>query len=190
MIQANPGALPRTYVVPRAFLVADHPGVALGSFADVNPRRSVLMSHDPLAAIHADRRQAFTPATWMRIDPDRPTLAVTTAAPGLLVVADTWMPGWTAMVDDRPIRIERGNYAQRVIPLDKSGRHEITMRYRPPGLTAGSAITLATALVWLCSVALAAWKHSQRSRRLGHWTQAAYQRPHALKGAVTAHVRS
>jgi Bacterial membrane protein YfhO len=190
VIQKNPAALPRAYVVPRAFVVADHPGVMLGSFADVDPRQSVLMSHDPLTAIPADCRQAFTPATWMRIDPDRPTLAVTIEAPGFLVVADTWMPGWTAMVDGRPVRVERGNYAQRVIPLDTPGRHTITMRYRPPGLIAGSAISLATGLVWLCCVALTVWKHSQRSRRPEHSTQAAYQGPHALKSAVGARVRS
>ncbi len=36
--------------------------------------------------------------------------------PGLLVVADSWMPGWTARVDGVPVPILRGNHAQRSDP--------------------------------------------------------------------------
>ena len=62
-------------------------------------------------------RQPFTPAEWATHDPDHPVLRVTTDAPGLLVVADTWMPGWSALVDGLPAPVLRGNHAQRVIPL-------------------------------------------------------------------------
>ena len=72
------------------------------------------MTVDPLAGLASGPRQPFTAAEWTSNDPDRPALFVTTQAPGLLVVADTWMPGWTATVDGRPAPVLRGNYAQRV----------------------------------------------------------------------------
>ena len=73
---------------------------------------------------------------------------MTTQAPGLLVVADSWMPGWTATVDGRPAPVLRGNHAQRVIPLPEPGRHAIVMEYRPPGFVAGRAITVLSVVAW------------------------------------------
>jgi hypothetical protein len=153
-VQANPSVMPRAYVVPRATIVPDHAGVMLTSFVDIDPRRSVLMSHDPLSSLLRGARQPFTVARWESADPDCRLLAVTTEAPGLLVVADTWMPGWTARVDEEPAAVLRGNHAQCVIALPKPGPHKFEMRYRAPGLAAGSMISLASLLAWglLCCV--------------------------------------
>ncbi len=142
VIQRNATAMPRGYVVPRATVLPDHRDVVLSSLAAIDPRSSVTMSVDPLAGMAPGPRQPFTAVGWTATDPDRPTLLVTTAAPGLLVVADSWMPGWTATVDGRPAPILRGNYAQRVIPLPEPGRHVIVMEYRPPGLILGGAISI------------------------------------------------
>jgi hypothetical protein len=148
VIQANPSVMPRAYVVPRATIVPDHAGVVLTSFVDIDPRQSVLMGHDPFFALPPGARQPFTAARIRSADPDCPVLAVTTHSPGLLVVADTWMPGWTAQVDDEPAAVLRGNLAQCVIALPEPGRHTIKMRYQPPGLVAGCAISLVSFLAW------------------------------------------
>jgi hypothetical protein len=95
------------------------------------------MPHDPLGAVAPGPRQPFTPAAWRSSDPDRPVIEVTTEAPGLLVVADTWMPGWTADVDGRPAAILRGNHAQRVIALPDPGAHRIVLATRHPGWRGG-----------------------------------------------------
>jgi hypothetical protein len=79
-------------------------------------------------------------------------LEVATEAPGLLVVADTWMPGWTAVVDGRPTAILRGNHAQRVIPLTDPGRHRIVLRYEAPGLARGLSITALALVAWGAAV--------------------------------------
>jgi hypothetical protein len=148
VIQRNPTAMPRSYTVPRAKVVPDDPAMVLSRFRSSDPREVVLMNHDPLAFFSNEFRQPFTPARWLSIDPDRPVLEVTCQAPGLLVIADTWMPGWSANVDGKPSTILRGNYAQRVIPLEKPGHHIITLRYRPPGFELGLAITLCSVMAW------------------------------------------
>jgi hypothetical protein len=164
VIQANPTVMPRAYVVPGATIVPDHAGVILTSFVDIDPHRSVLMSHDPLSSLPAGKRQPFTVARWVSADPDGPTLAVTTEAPGLLVVADTWMPGWTARVDGKPTAVLRGNHAQRVITLTERGRHTIVMRYRPPGLFAGCAVSLVSLLGWGSFCGLLTFRSAARRR--------------------------
>jgi hypothetical protein len=148
VIQQNPAAVPRAYVVPRAEVIADEPAMILSRFRSSDPRSAVLMSHDPLAGLPADCRQSFIPVSWLSHDPDRPVLEVCTEAPGLLVVADTWLPGWSAMVDGRPAPIFRGNQAQRVIPLEQPGRHTVILRYSPPGLPLGGFISAMSGLVW------------------------------------------
>jgi hypothetical protein len=148
VIQRNPTAMPRAYIVPRATVLPDHPDVVLSAFAGLDPRESVVMSVDPLAGRDPNARQPFTVAEWTSADRDRPALLVTTRASGLLVVADTWMPGWTATVDGRPAPVLRGNHAQRVIALPGPGRHEIVMSYHPPGLVLGCVMSIVSTLAW------------------------------------------
>jgi hypothetical protein len=167
VIQSNPGRLPRAYVVPSAVLVRSDERFDIGQLRLTNPRRSVLLDIDPLREITPGPRQPFTPALWEADDPDHPVVRVTTEAPGLLVVADTWMPGWSAQVDGLPVPVLRGNHAQRVIPLVKPGRHTIALHYRPPGYVLGSAVTGVSAVLWvlICGAAISDRLRGPRSRR-------------------------
>ena len=76
------------------------------------------------------------------------TVRVDTTAPGLLVVGNTWMPGWSARVDSVPTPVYRGNGWQQVVPIGAAGRHEVVLRYEPPGLATGKAITAAVGVAW------------------------------------------
>ena len=163
-VRRNPSALPWAYVVPRAEVAPDDASIVT-RFRDSDARQSVLMPADPLGT-DATHRQPFTPAEWASTDPDRVVLRVSTEAPGLLVVADTWMPGWTAEVDGKPAPVLRGNRAQRVIPLPEPGRHEVVLRYRTPGLSFGIAMTTASALVWTTLLILPPTSRRVRARRV------------------------
>lgn len=148
-IHCNTTAMPRAYVVPRAVVAPNDPATVLSTFRHINPRAAVLMARDPLGP--SGVRQPFTPAEWASDDPDRIVVRVATEAPGLLVVGDTWMPGWTALIDGHPAPILRGNHAQRVIPLPRPGRHEVVLRYRPPGLDLGLAVTFVSGIAWIAA---------------------------------------
>jgi len=150
VIQANPTAMPRAYVVGRAKVVEPDPALLLTRLRETNPRETVLMLSDPLADLPSStgERQPFTPAHWTSTDPDHLRLTVTTRMPGLLVIADTWMPGWSARVDGEPAEIHRGNNSQRVIPIRQPGSHTITLDYTPPGIYLGAALSLGTLGLW------------------------------------------
>ncbi|HET9300504.1 MAG TPA: hypothetical protein VFO11_11215, partial [Candidatus Polarisedimenticolaceae bacterium] len=49
---------------------------------------------------------------------------------GYLVVADSFVPGWSAAEDGRPVPILRADYAFRAVPVSP-GAHEVVMRYSP-----------------------------------------------------------
>ena len=164
-IRRNPRPLPRAYVVPAAQVVPDGPG-SVDRFLDFPARESVIMPRDPMPV--RGPRQPFTPAEYDARGPDRIEVKVATEHPGLLVVADTWMPGWNATLDGSPAPILRGNRGQRVVVLSEPGRHRVVMTYTPPGLSLGRGITLATLAAWLTAAAFAlARSGSPRGRTAG-----------------------
>jgi hypothetical protein len=148
-VHRNPDPMPRAYVVPRAERWPDEASTVL-RFPGVPAREAVFLPRDPLEGVGP--RQPFAEAAYQAEGPDRVVVRVATQRPGLLVVADTWMPGWKAALDGRPVAILRGNRAQRVIPLPTAGRHEVVMEYDPPGLRAGVALTAGSGLLWLAGL--------------------------------------
>ena len=162
VIQRNPSMLPRAYVVPTAAIISEDESSPRARFLDVDPRESVLMNDDPLVHACDRRRQPFTTAEWASLDPDHPVITVTTQGAGLLVVSDTWMPGWTARVDGERTPIYRGNIAQRVIPLWQAGRHTIEMDYVPPGLALGCIVTALSLVSWGLMCVSAESRRSER----------------------------
>jgi len=60
---------------------------------------------------------------------------------GLLVVAETWDRGWSAEVDGRPVAVLRVDGALLGARLGP-GSGRLTLRYRPPGIAAGAALSL------------------------------------------------
>ncbi len=151
VVRRNETAMPRVYLVPRVVLAPDDEFI-VDRFPEVDPHQAVLMDRDPLAGV-GPGRQPFRAVRWHAAAPDRLALRVETTAPGLLVVADTWMPGWSATVDGRTVPVLRGNHAQRVVPLPEPGDHAIVLTYRPPGFSAGLALTAGSALAWLALMA-------------------------------------
>jgi hypothetical protein len=78
-------------------------------------------------------------------------LTVDAPRPGLVYAAETYFAGWTARLNGVETAILPANYAFRAIEVP-AGRSRIEFRYWPPGLTAGLAASIASALLlglWL-----------------------------------------
>jgi uncharacterized membrane protein YfhO len=80
-------------------------------------------------------------------------IEVRAEGPGLLVVAESWDPGWSARVDGAPAGVLRVNQAQLGIPLGP-GTHRVFLRHRPAGFAAGVALALLAAAAGAASLAL------------------------------------
>jgi uncharacterized membrane protein YfhO len=93
-------------------------------------------------------------------DPDELVIDATLARPGLLVVADTYYPGWEARVDGTPVPVHPANLMFRAVPVP-AGTHTVTFRYRPRPFRAGIALSLLAA--GICSV-LAVRSQNKRAR--------------------------
>jgi hypothetical protein len=84
-------------------------------------------------------------------------IEVRAEGPGLLVVAESWDPGWSAALDGRRAPLLRVNHAQMALTLS-SGLHRAVLRYRTPGVDAGLALGAAGGVLLLL-----AWVRERRS---------------------------
>lgn len=76
---------------------------------------------------------------------DRYGFTVETATPGLVLVNDTYYPGWTAKVNGQAREILRADGIFRAIPVG-AGQHRIEMRFFPRRFWWGAAVSLIFAL--------------------------------------------
>jgi Bacterial membrane protein YfhO len=84
--------------------------------------------------------------------PDRLAIRAEMACDGMVILSDTFYPGWRARVDHRPAEIYEVNGAMRGVAVPR-GTHTITMRYRPVSVYLGAALSLLGilgALGWGC----------------------------------------
>jgi hypothetical protein len=81
---------------------------------------------------------------------------------GMLVLSDTYYPGWYASVDGHPAPIYEVDIAFRGVPVPK-GVHVVTFRYRPRSVYWGAALTF-TGLLGAAVLTL----RSGKKRRIAH----------------------
>src|SRR5205085_2720188 len=113
----------------------------------------------PLPAIQAEPR----PARIVSYDPERVEVEVPPGVPGLLVLTDSYFPGWGATVNGRRATVLPADVAFRGVMLG-SGDSRVVFSYRSPGGSLGWAIPL-LAIVCLGAVALFSWFFRLGARR-------------------------
>ena len=149
-IYENLDVLPRAFFVPNA-LGAEDDAHALALMGDPDFVPSELLVLDEARGPLADNaRVALDPlapptASTVRIAhdmPERVEVDVLTSAPGYLVLADAWYPGWHATVDGLDVPLQRADLLFRAVALD-AGDHRVAFVFRPASLTVGAGVTLA-----------------------------------------------
>lgn len=147
----NERALPRAFTValvedmapytPQQIVEERIPG------ASFDPRRRVLLEGEDLPA---DMDPATLPtAEIVSETPEELRIALAGGdGPGVLVNLDTFAPGWEAEIDGKEGRILLANFAFRGIPFP-AGAKEIVLRYRPPSVRLGGAISIVALLVMI-----------------------------------------
>ncbi|MFO7774792.1 MAG: YfhO family protein, partial [Candidatus Hydrogenedentota bacterium] len=101
----------------------------------------------------ASRDSAPTPATITQEGHDRVVVDVPeTASPGVLILADTWYPGWRATVNGESAAVFPVDGMFRGVVLPEEGPHRVVFRYTPQSFQAGLGLSLLSALIALGGV--------------------------------------
>lgn len=140
----NPDALPRAYLVHEVEVVPLV--VALDRLLDgrLDATRA-LVERDPGPLAHPDGPRRRRPAHIAVYRPERVEIDVHAEAAGLLVLSDTYYPGWTARLGDETLPIVRTNGLFRGVRVP-AGEHRVIFEYAPASLRRGAALSLASAL--------------------------------------------
>lgn len=85
--------------------------------------------------------------------PQRVELDVTLQSPGMVVLADTYYPGWELTIDDVPAPIYQANRAMRGAAV-REGPHHLVYTYSPRSFRVGLIVT-AAGLAAMMAIALA-----------------------------------
>jgi hypothetical protein len=137
------GALPRAWVVG-AQRVVPNEAAALGTVTspEFDARRTaVTEQHIDNTPVTAPSTPRAGTAVVTRDEPETVTVRVTASRRGLLVLSDTWFPGWKTTVDGHDASLHRVNYVMRGVPLP-AGRHTVEFRYEPLSWTIGRLSSL------------------------------------------------
>lgn len=135
----NPGAFPRVWAV-HSSAPADDLSLAA---PNIDLKHKVFVASPPtMDACDGDE-------VWMpHHGPNEITIRANMACRGMVILSDSWYPGWEATVDGRSAPIEKADWALRGVVVP-AGDHTIEMRYRPWSVFGGGALTLASALIAL-----------------------------------------
>jgi hypothetical protein len=80
-------------------------------------------------------------------------------SPGLVILADTYYPGWRLAIDGRPAEILQTNGAMRGA-LVEAGDHQLVYKYNPASLKIGAGLTFVgiATLVLLLAAPAVTWR--------------------------------
>ncbi len=138
-IYAIPNVLPRAHIVynfQKIETVEDAKQKLLSK--EFNPEKEVLLEKD--VSLTIGNSDNLSNIYWTLDTDQELTLRVETAKDGILVLADSYYPGWKAFVDGKETEILAANLNQRAILVNK-GDHKVNFKYSPDSLKIGMCIS-------------------------------------------------
>lgn len=148
LLYRNRNVWPRAFMVYQAITVnsADE---SLARLRDpsFDFRRQVILESASHGWLEPAQAPATSPPVTIAVHtPGYVQMQVETPVSGLLVLTDTFMPGWQAWVDEQPVSIWVANHAFRAVIMP-SGAHTITFAYRPRSFELGAIVSSAAGLI-------------------------------------------
>lgn len=147
-VYRNRAALPRAYLVPRFRLVPEtKERLRLLRDPHFDPRQEVVLEADP--EIGSSPSMAMGRVRVRVYGPEEVQLELEGNQGGILVLTDTYYPGWHAYVDGKEHPILQANHVFRAVALAGEAR-QVVFKYEPASFRIGlwlSLLSLAALLV-------------------------------------------
>ncbi len=133
--------LPRARLV-KDFRVVDSKGMLLAMAQNhFDPQREVLLEEDPLVSFKEQRGQGNAGLVkFVSESNNRVSLNVKAETECLLILSDTYYPGWKVFVNGLEKKILCANYHFRAVALSR-GIHRVEFVYSPWSVKIGGALT-------------------------------------------------
>jgi hypothetical protein len=144
--------LPRARFVTQWEIVPDRSQILPRMRAEgFNPAANVFLEEHP--SIAPSGGDAAATVQMRKYTPLHVVVEVQCGQPGMLVLADTWYPGWKARVDGISAPLYRADWVLRAVAVP-AGEHRVEFYYAPATVIIGGSVSLATAGVALLMMVL------------------------------------
>jgi hypothetical protein len=141
----RPAGDPRAYVAPAA-VVVPHWRDAIEAMRRGHDFHRVALVEEPLAGLPAQAASGAGRAHIAHFAPERIEVVTQASAPGLLVLAESYYPGWTATVNDRPMPCVPVNAWMRGVPVP-AGESRVVLTFTSTYLIEGAWVSAFALLV-------------------------------------------
>lgn len=155
VVYANPGALPRAYLVPEARVSGPDGTLAAMLAEGWNPATVAILEQEPAVPLGEGGGSAGTVQMLAR-ESDRFLMRANALRPAVLVLAENHYPDWRVRVDGEDAPLLRVNHSLLGVALGP-GEHSVEFAFRPAALYRGIWISLAALAALLAAGAWAAW---------------------------------
>ena len=144
-VYENHNAFPRAFLVHRAEVVPDmQRAIARMKEVGFDPADAAVIEGEippaQLAALTEGQGTGSSTVEITKYQDQRVELSVRTDSDGLLVLSDTYYPGWKAYVDGEQVPIYPTDVALRSVFLEQ-GEHDVEFVYSPGSFKAGALIS-------------------------------------------------
>ena len=149
-IWESPDVLPRAFLVGAARVSSAGAAMRAVLSADFDPAREAVVENDEVSSLTlpTDAPEDFRgTASIDSYDDTRMVMRTQSTRPALLVVSDTWYPGWKAWVDGVETPLQHADYALRGIALP-AGNHRVVCAYQPRWWRPSLTWSLLSLLLW------------------------------------------
>lgn len=160
--------VPHPTYLPRAFMVyrvhTEHSEDSLVAYMNspaFDQRSTAALEEEYHGTLPPDSVKTAWSANVTAYQDNRLTVAVQTDREGLLILSETFFPGWRAFVDGKETAILRCDYKLRAVPVP-GGAHIVEMTYAPLTYEAGVASTIAALLICGLGIVISSFRKSRR----------------------------
>jgi hypothetical protein len=152
--------VPRVYVVNKSVVETNSTQILrhLASL-EFDPNQEVILDED---LANRPGHPLLATARIDRYENQAVTVQVSLNHSGILVLADSYYPGWNAYVNGRQEKIYRANLFFRAVPLS-AGTHTVEFRYEPRSFAIGRAVSIVT-LSLIVAVSMLLYMRKRRQK--------------------------
>ncbi len=148
----NVSSFPRAFLVENKIIEKDKKKIAeLLLSKEIDLRKTVVLEKEPEKQIESLSQQNFEGSLadlveFTKYSQNEEILRINTDSDKILVISETFYPGWKAFLDGQQTKIYRANYAFRAVFIPK-GEHQLRFVYEPMSFKVGGFLSLAGILI-------------------------------------------
>lgn len=144
LVYNRPTSLPRAYLVDHVDVVTDPTQALQTIFSPQFDPALTALTETPIPGL-VNPTQSTGSASIVRYSAGRVDVSTQSNGAMLLVLSDTFFPGWKATIDGKQSEIYRTNYTFRGVVIPK-GKHSIVFSYMPLSFLLGFAVSVVASM--------------------------------------------